>query len=56
MPSTKPSLWHMDSEVYLLTGGFVLGMAVSTPTPYNRHEEGRSKHHSDRYPDGCRER
>ncbi|MGQ0797136.1 MAG: PCI domain-containing protein [Methanobacteriota archaeon] len=27
-PSAKASLWHMDSEVYLLPGGFVLGMAV----------------------------
>lgn len=27
VPSTKPSLWHMDSEVYLLGGGMVLGMA-----------------------------
>lgn len=28
MRSTKASLWHIDSEVYLLGGGMVLGMAT----------------------------
>jgi len=28
VPPKNVSLWHMDSEVYLLTGGFVLGMAA----------------------------